>query len=128
MDRLELNWRNRKRLAIWYTVVLKDAPELDWPNTHVNGRHAYHLFSIGFDSTRQDSVIKSLQDGCVDVVVNYLAIHLLTYFQRFFEFRLGDFPVAQEIGDRTISLLFYIGMPHEHVTVDVYTLKTMLKE
>ena len=43
----------------------------------------------------------------IGVAVNYRAVHLLQYFTRQFGCRRGDLPVAEAIGDRTVSLPFY---------------------
>jgi len=47
-------------------------------------------------------------------VVNYRAIHLLSYFRERYGFRRGQFPHAEKIGDSTLSLPFYPNMPLEH--------------
>ena len=48
-------------------------------------------------------------------MVNYRAIHLLTYFRERFRHTRGDFPNAERIGDATVSLPFYPSMPTDHV-------------
>jgi UDP-4-amino-4-deoxy-L-arabinose-oxoglutarate aminotransferase len=73
-------------------------------------------------------VLNGLQAAGIGVVVNYRAIHLLTLFQKMFGFQSGDFPVAEHIGNCTLSLPFYPKMPEEHVTIVVDTLKSLLKE
>ena len=55
----------------------------------------------------------------VSAMLNYRAIHLLTYFRETFDFQPGDFPVAQRIGNETISLPFDVNMGPEHVPVVV---------
>ncbi len=39
--------------------------------------------------------------------MNYRAIHLLTYYRETFGYKRGDFPVAENIGDSTITLPLY---------------------
>ena len=51
----------------------------------------------------------------IGVAVNYRAIHLLTYLRKTFGFSRGDFPVAENIGDRTISLPFYPQLADEQI-------------
>jgi dTDP-4-amino-4,6-dideoxygalactose transaminase len=48
-------------------------------------------------------------------MVNYRAIHLLTFFRDAYGFRAGEFPVAERLGDQNLSLPFYPGMLPEHV-------------
>ena len=50
------------------------------------------------------------------------------YFQKEFGSQSGEFPVAEHMGNSTISLPLYPTMPEEHVTIIVDTLKGLLKE
>ncbi len=117
MDRLEANWRRRVALARRYETLLAGVPGLRLPRTLPDVRHARHLFPVRVEGGRRDLVIESLQEAGVPVVVNYRAIHLLTYFREAFGFRRGNFPVAEWIGDATVSLPLYPGMPEEDVEI-----------
>lgn len=115
MDRLEDNWIRRQALAEHYETFLDRIPGLRRPRTLPGGRHALHLYPVWVDPTVRDQLIQQLQDRDIGVMVNYRAIHLLTYFRETFGFRSGDFPIAERIGDSTISLPFYPAMPLEQV-------------
>ena len=85
-----------------------------------------HVFPIWVAASRRDAVVEGLQERGVPTVVNYRAIHLLTYFREAFGFTRGTFPVAERIGDSTLSLPFYPAMPADHVQVVVETLRAVL--
>ena len=61
-------------------------------------------------------------------MVNYSAIHLLTFFRETFGFKQGAFPVAERIGDASLSLPFYPKMPLEHVEIVTGTLARVLEQ
>lgn len=128
MERIEMNWKKRDALARRYESLLEGEPHITFPQTLQSVRHARHLFPIWVNEKHRDNVISGLQAKGIGVVVNYRAIHLLTYFQKEFEFQSGEFPVAEHIGNCTISLPFYPGMPESHVAIVVDTLKGLLKE
>lgn len=115
MDRLEANWRKRRELAGYYEERLWDIPNLSRPATLPGVDHAWHLFPVWIGEGGRDRVIQEMQDAGVSVMVNYRAIHLLTYFRETFDFQPGDFPIAERIGDASLSLPFYPSMPLEHV-------------
>ena len=117
MDRLEENWRRRKDLAAYYDQRLRDIPNLSRPATLKDVEHAWHLYPVWVADGQRDHVIQQLQNKGVSVMVNYRAIHLLTYFRETFGFREGDFPVSECLGDASLSLPFYPGMPLEHADV-----------
>ena len=128
MDRLEENWRRRRELAAYYEKRLWDIPNLSRPRTLAGVEHAWHLFPVWIGDGHRDRVIQELQESGISVMVNYRAIHLLTYFREAFGFRPGDFPKAERIGDATISLPFYPQMPLQHVDIVTNVLAQALEE
>jgi dTDP-4-amino-4,6-dideoxygalactose transaminase len=75
---------------------------------------------------QRDRVISLMQEDGISVMVNYRAIHLLTYFRESFGFAPGAFPISERIGDASLSLPFYPGMPLEHVDRVAETLRNIL--
>ena len=49
------------------------------------------------------------------MAVNYRAVHLLSYYRSEFGFQEGDFPYAEAIGDRTLTLPLYPMMTDDQV-------------
>jgi dTDP-4-amino-4,6-dideoxygalactose transaminase len=82
------------------------------PDTEV---HGHHIFPIWVDAVPRDRFVKHLLTNRVGTVVNYLAMHLLTWFRENMGTKWGNFPVAEEIGDKVLSLPFYLGMPVDHI-------------
>ena len=126
MDRLEANLTKRESIANIYEKHFEDCMEMSLPKIMPGVRHARHLFPIWVKEKFRDPLINCLQKSGIGVVVNYQAIHLLTFFKDTYGFQLGDFPVAERIGSRTISLPFYPQMPSEHVSVIANTIKQTL--
>jgi dTDP-4-amino-4,6-dideoxygalactose transaminase len=117
LDRIDSNWEARRMRAERYERRLRDIPGVACPATVDNSRHAHHLFVAWFDPSVRDAMISHLQGCGIAVMVNYRAIHLLTYFREQLKYSPGAFPHAERIGDATISLPFYPAMPLEHVDV-----------
>jgi dTDP-4-amino-4,6-dideoxygalactose transaminase len=126
LDRLENNWERRKSLARYYEERLWDIPNLTRPTTLPGVEHAWHLFPIWIGDGKRDTVISQLQQRGISVMVNYRAIHLLTFFSERFGFEAGEFPIAEQIGDANLSLPFYPQMPFKHVDVVTDALRDVL--
>lgn len=126
INRLEDNWRKRRELADYYQDRLWDIPNLSRPSTLAGVEHAWHLFPVWIDSGKRDEVISELQNAGISVMVNYRAIHLLTFFSQTYGFKPGDFPVAERIGDASLSLPFYPNMPLDHVDRVIEVLRDIL--
>jgi dTDP-4-amino-4,6-dideoxygalactose transaminase len=126
LTRLDARWRKREEVALRYQELLAELPGLTWPQTLPGVKHAHHLFPVWIVTGRRDQIVTGLQARGIPTVVNYRAIHLLTYFRERFGFAPGAFPMAERIGDATLSLPFYPGIPGEHVTAVADGLKALL--
>jgi dTDP-4-amino-4,6-dideoxygalactose transaminase len=126
--RLDAKLVAREALARRYAERLAAVPGIRVPtqSTGPDDVHARHLFPIWVGRGRRDEVVAELKQRRVEVVVNYRAIHLLSYFRDTFGFRPGDFPVAEEIGNAAISLPFFPGMSAQDVDIVVDHLHTIL--
>ncbi|HVN30835.1 MAG TPA: DegT/DnrJ/EryC1/StrS family aminotransferase [Thermoanaerobaculaceae bacterium] len=126
LDRLDATWRKRDEVARRYHGLLAEVPGLTWPRTLPDVKHAHHLFPVWIVNGRRDQIVAGLNERGIPTVVNYRAIHLLTYFRERFGFKPGDFPMAERIGDAALSLPFYPGIPVEHVEAVADGLKALL--
>jgi len=114
-DRIAGNLERRHALAERYADRLGNLPGIRLPQSRPDTVHARHLFTIWIDGLERDAALAALRAAGVECVVNYRAIHLMSLLRERFGFKPGDFPAAESIGDRTISLPFYPNMPESHV-------------
>ncbi len=126
LSRISQLLERRRYLFRRYVSRLQDVPGVHLPGEIENSENACHLFTIWVDPERRDEILTEFGKAGIGVAVNYRAIHLLKYFRETFNTKRGDFPVAERIGDSTISLPFYPSMPDEHVDRVVDTLKQIL--
>ena len=71
------------------------------------GTSGRNLFTLHAPLLRRDAILASLGAQGIGTAVNFRAIHRLTYFAATLGVPRGALPVAEEIGDRTISLPLY---------------------
>ncbi len=106
----------RERLALRYESHLREriadlrsplhGQRVPWL-VERRGRSTHHLFTIHARSGERDALLSKLGAAGIGTAVNYRAIHLLTYLADLLKLPRGSFPVAEEIGDRTLSLPMY---------------------
>lgn len=126
LDRLDATWTKREEVARRYQGLLAEVPGLTWPQTVAGVKHAHHLFPVWIVNGRRDQVVAGLRERGIPTVVNYRAIHLLSYFRERFGFKAGAFPMAERIGDAAVSLPFYPSIPAEHVAAVADGLRSLL--
>lgn len=103
----------REAIAQRYQKAFSAMEGVDFPKVPAGAVSGRHLFTIWVQ--RRDDFIKELQERGIGVAVNYRAVHLLSYYRQCFGFKPGDFPNAERIGDRTISLPMYPGLSDQEV-------------
>ena len=103
--RLDERWRRRLEIAERYESALAGVVGVDYPRVEQPTWSARHLFTILVDPGRRNEILTELGERGIGVAVNYRAVHLLEYFAR--QHNRGDFPVAEAIGDSTISIPLY---------------------
>jgi dTDP-4-amino-4,6-dideoxygalactose transaminase len=128
--RLDTKLARREALARRYARELAAIPGIRIPtqSTGPNDVHARHLFPIWVDNGRRDEVVAKLKQRSVEVVVNYRAIHLLSYFRERFGYRPDDFPIAEQIGDACISLPFFPSMSEQDIDTVLDHLHAIVEE
>jgi UDP-4-amino-4-deoxy-L-arabinose-oxoglutarate aminotransferase len=77
------------------------------------GRSSHHLFTIHTWPQERDIILSKLGGAGIGTAVNYRAIHGLAHLVERLAIGRGALPVAEEIGDRTISLPMYPTLTQE---------------
>jgi UDP-4-amino-4-deoxy-L-arabinose-oxoglutarate aminotransferase len=109
-DRREAVVRRYESLLRERVAVLTSAPPtvngVPWL-VERRGKSSHHLFTIHTWPGERDAMLARLGAAGIGTAVNYRAIHLLTYLVEALGIPRGSLPVAEEMGDRTISLPLY---------------------
>ena len=108
LKRLESNWLKRKMIWQLYNKYLKGLPLILPAPTSDNQRHSYHLYTVMIDDAKtdlgRDELISILHKYGIGTGVHYVALHLHKYYQKLLGVKKGDFPNAEYISERTLSI------------------------
>jgi dTDP-4-amino-4,6-dideoxygalactose transaminase len=108
LRRVEENLARREEIWKRYDEAFADLPAFLPPPAEQGTRHARHLYTLLLDIDRlrvdRDAIQLSLHRQAIGTGVHYRAVHLHQYYQKAFGYRRGDFPNAEWISDRTLSL------------------------
>jgi dTDP-4-amino-4,6-dideoxygalactose transaminase len=77
------------------------------------GRSTHHLFTVHAHPGDRDRLLSLLGEAGIGTAVNYRAIHRLSHLAERLGMARGSLPVAEEIGDRTMSLPMYPTLTRE---------------
>ena len=116
----------RESLCQRYEQALGGVPGIDLHRVVEGSLSARHLFTILVDPERRDTMIADLQDRGIGVAVNYRPVHLLRYYVETYGYAPGSYPVAEHIGQRTLSLPLYPGLPQAEQDYVIETVKQVV--
>ncbi len=109
LARLEANLEVRERHWRRYDEAFAGHPLLTLPApADPRDRHARHLYTVLLDVDRarmsRNEFIARLKAENIGTGIHFTPLHLHSYYAKTFGFTRGQFPAAEFIGDRTVSL------------------------
>lgn len=114
LGRLEGFNQRRRELALGYLDKLPRHPAMTLPADAPG--HSWHMFCVCVDfkamGTTRSAFQGRLQSLGVGTGVHYPAMHLYSLYRKF-GYQPGDFPVAERIGEQTLTLPLFPAMTGE---------------
>ncbi len=112
----------RTGIARRYNAAFGGEEALEIPTAGPGVRHAWHLYVLrlrrGCLRIGRDEFISALRERGVGTSVHFIPLHTMKYYQRTYGYRNGDFPIAEDLYSRCLSLPIYPSMSDldvEHV-------------
>ncbi len=99
-----------RRKTIWniYQEALAGLPIFCPAEPSPDTKHAYHLYTVHLDLDRlvagRDEIQAALHKENIGTGIHYTAVHNHDYYARTFGYKPSDFPEANWISERTLSL------------------------
>ncbi|HJM83317.1 MAG TPA: DegT/DnrJ/EryC1/StrS family aminotransferase [Nitrospinota bacterium] len=126
LERVEKNLRLRQKAWDVYLKHLSDVPKIGLPKIVAGSRSALHLFTVWVSPKKRNSILTELESAGIGVAINFRPIHLMSFYRKRFGFRKGDFPVAENIGNKVITLPLYPTLKPGQIKYVCDTLKSLL--
>lgn len=103
----------RQRMAERYDEAFADLPLLLPPKALPGDLHAWHLYVIRLTDdapVSRDTFIERLAQQGIGASVHFIPLHLHPYWQETYHLHPEDFPCAQRVFERCVSLPLYTRM------------------
>ena len=108
LGRVDRYWKKRKQIWDQYNEVFKDLPVFLPTPPEKDTRHAFHLYTLLIDINRskitRDQFLNEMTKRNIGVGVHYIALHTHPFYRKAYGYKHGDFPNAEWISQRTVSL------------------------
>lgn len=133
LARISQNAKIRKKLWEVYMKELDEVTGLGLPAPEEeNTYHARHLFGIllpieSLDVNRDDFVDQLIKHN-IGSGVHFSPVHLHPYYRKTYNFKKGDFPNSEFVGERILSLPLGANLTSRDVQDVSNTVKSLLKK
>jgi perosamine synthetase len=111
LERIDEILAKREKLVRLYNERLKDTEDLILPHFEGNKKISWFVYVTRlrdkYTRADRDRILGKLKEkgiGCSDY---FSPIHLQPYYKTLFGYNEGDFPVTEEVSQRTIALPFF---------------------
>jgi len=117
IDRLEGLLAKRAQVAGWYAQYLADIEEVAPPQlVESTTQVSWFVYVIRLDEgVDRDKLAMVLKEEGVPVRPYFAPIHTQPYMVNMFGYQRGDYPVTEDLGDRSLALPFSSKMTEEEV-------------
>lgn len=116
--------RQRQQIAAWYNRELVGLGDLVLPYTAEGASHVYHLYVVR--TTRRDKLQSWLQEKGIGTLIHYPVPPHLQEAYKHLAFRKGDFPIAEELAETSLSLPLWPGMKESDIAYIRAAVKSFL--
>jgi dTDP-4-amino-4,6-dideoxygalactose transaminase len=108
MDRIEDSWEKRSEVWQKYAEAFSQMKAVEIPPVPIQGKHAHHLYPVRLNLEQlkidRNEFLQALKAEGIGSSIQFISLHLHSYYRERFGFQKDDFPVAASISERTLSL------------------------
>ncbi len=125
-------YRRRVEIHQHYLKAFLPLAEVEVIRQNPRGKPSLHLFQMVLNPDKlkisREAFLKAARERGVELSVNYVPIHLFSWYRNQFCTVPGAYPHAEFIGGNVISLPFYPAMTDRDVSYVIDTLANLLQQ
>jgi perosamine synthetase len=119
LERLDEIVGARARVAELYGKALSEIEGLTLPAPFAGGRMSFFVYVVhlpeGFSKADRDGILEGLRGRGIECGDYFQPIHLQPFLRESLGTGPGLCPVAERIGERTVALPFFVGLPSSDI-------------
>ena len=117
----------RQNIIQIYHEELSKIPQIILPKlSDSSDKHAWHLYIIQLDDVDRDQFVETLRDENIECSVHYVPLHLFDFYQKRYGYKVGDFPSAEKVFERVVSLPLHPGLTESDVYIVIDAIRRIL--
>jgi dTDP-4-amino-4,6-dideoxygalactose transaminase len=122
----------RRASARRYNEAFTNDPALQIPHSEAGIEHAWHLYVLRLRPDRlkidRAQFVDRLRESGVGTSVHCIPLNTMDYYQKQYGYRTGDFPIAEDVYSRCLSLPIYPLMSDEDIAYVIANVRALTRE
>ena len=114
----------RARIASKYSEAFKDLEKVTLPFTKNDREISWHLYVVKLDN--RDETIEKLKEIGIGCSVHFIPIHNHPYYKERYKYNYEDYPVANRVYNKSLSLPIYPDMSDNEITYVIENFRKLL--
>jgi len=115
LERIQESQEIRRQLYECYQQRFEDVSWVELPEIPEGAKSSYHIFPIKVPLGVREDIFELLADHHIGCAVNFRPIHLMQIYREKYGYHEGMFPVAEEFGERCVTLPFYQSLTEQQI-------------
>lgn len=107
LKKLDSMIKRRRELVRRYNRHLSNINGIRLPYERKETRASYHLYVIRVAKELRNKLYSYLRKNNISTQVNYMPVHLFSYYRRRLNYKRGSFPIAESYSRECLSLPLY---------------------
>jgi len=121
LKKLEWMWKRRKEIAEKYNQAFKNT-SVETLKIKPDRETSWHLYVIKVNN--RDELYKKLKEKGIGTSVHFIPVHRHPYYKKTFGYKEKDYPVAEEVFKKSLSLPIYPRLAEDE---QAYIIENVLK-
>lgn len=130
MKRIEEILKKRKKVAQLYNKKLKEIKDLEVPYVGKNSQISWFVYVVklakNLAGRKRDRIIEKMEKRGIQCGYYFQNIHLQPFYKKEFGFKIGDYPVCEDISSRTLAIPFFNDLKQSQINFVVKNLKEII--
>lgn len=130
LSRIDEIIKRRKKIASLYNKYLSDISNIKIPYIAPWAKISWFVYVIqlaeNYLKKDRNRIIEKMAKKGIQCSTYFESIHLQPFYQKMFGYKKGDFPICENVSERTIALPFYNSLREKEIKFVVKNLKNIL--
>lgn len=108
----KIDWmiEEKRKIVSWYNEALGNVAGVQTPMVGGNRTHSWFVYVIRVNGGKRNRLMSELGKLGIQTKPYLPVIHLQPFMRKIFNFKEGDFPIAEKVASETLALPLYLGL------------------